>query len=161
MRSLCRDAISVNIPQKLADSDYRQARSGPWKPSELPSPYSRTSSLTVFRFPSAAAVFATAAQRFYDQLSQDEKENFQSLDNPSDMIASIEQHIIVLKSQGSRTARLLNCCRKIEQFSKAMEPFFKIVDMFISSHPDWAAIVWGAIRMVFQVGMSLLFLLSN
>lgn len=94
-------------------------------------------------------MFATASQRFYNELSDEDKQEFQTLDNPSDMIASIEQHIADLNSQ--RTSKLLAACRKIDQFGTAMQPFFKIVDILVSSHPDWAAIAWGAIRMVFQV----------
>jgi hypothetical protein len=97
-------------------------------------------------------VFATAAKRFYDELSEEDKQNFRRLDDPGDMIASIRQHVVQLNSQ--RTSKLLNACQKIEQFSKAMEPFFKIIDLFVSSHSDWAAIVWGAIRLVFQVSIS-------
>jgi hypothetical protein len=99
--------------------------------------------------PSASAVFETTAKRFLDDLSEEDKMSFQTLDNAEDMVVSIEQYVMQLKSQ--RTSRLLDACNKISQFSKNLEPFFKIVDIFISSHPDWAAIAWGAIRMVFQV----------
>lgn len=84
-----------------------------------------------------------------NELSEDDRVAFQALDTAEDMVGSIEQYIEHLNSQ--RTSRLLGACKKISQFGKAIEPFFKIIDIFISSHPDWAAIFWGAIRMVFQV----------
>jgi hypothetical protein len=65
------------------------------------------------------------------------------------MITLIERQIKNLSSH--RTSRLLEACKKIQQFGKAMSPFFNITDIFVSSHPDWAAIAWGAIRLVFQV----------
>jgi len=102
---------------------------------------------------SAESVFMTAAKRFQDNLPEDDKPDFQILDTPQEMIASIEQHVMNLNSP--RTTRLLDACKKIEQFSKTMTPFFNIVDIFVSSHPDWAAVVWGAIRLVFQVSTSI------
>jgi hypothetical protein len=96
-------------------------------------------------------VFAAAATRFLADLSEEDKKSFQTLDNAGDMVVSIEQHIMHLNSP--RTSRLQDACKKISRFGQALEPFFNIVDIFISSHPEWAAIVWGAIRMVFQVGL--------
>lgn len=98
---------------------------------------------------SAQAVFATAAERFKLGLSEEDKQNFQFTNNAEDMIDSVEQYIKRLNSH--RTSRLLDACKKINEFGKAMEPFFNIVNIFVSSHPEWAAIAWGAIRMVFQV----------
>ncbi|KAM3064767.1 hypothetical protein ACMFMF_011762 [Clarireedia jacksonii] len=68
------------------------------------------------------------------------------------MMTLIERQTAKLKTH--RTSRLLKACEKIQYFSKAMSPFFKITDIFVSSHPDWAAIVWGAIRLVFQLSMN-------
>ncbi|PVH88665.1 hypothetical protein DL98DRAFT_648024 [Cadophora sp. DSE1049] len=98
---------------------------------------------------SAEAVFTAAAKRFYDELPEGEKDSFQRLDNFTDMIDSIEQQI--RSNNSPRTARLLNACKKIDQFGKSMEPFFKIVGIFVSSHPEWTALFWGAIRLVFQL----------
>jgi hypothetical protein len=94
-------------------------------------------------------VFATAAERFKEQLTLEDRINFEMIGNAEEMITSIETQIGNLNSH--RTSRLLEACKKIDRFGKAMSPFFKITDIFVSSHPDWAAIVWGAIRLVFQV----------
>ena len=100
------------------------------------------------RLPTDQAVFATAAKRFYDELPEEDKRQFQAFEDPRQMIASVEQHIKSLNS--GRTSRLLDAYQKIEKFSLAMKPFFEITNIFVSSHPDWAAIAWGAIRLVFQ-----------
>jgi hypothetical protein len=105
------------------------------------------------RFPATETIFATTAQRFYDELSEEDKANFQSIEDPEEMIISIKHYIG--QQNSPHTTRLLRVCQKIDTFRKAMEPFFRVIDIFVSSHPDWAAIVWGAIRLVFQVCLSI------
>lgn len=34
-----------------------------------------------------------------------------------------------------------------------LEPYFKVVGIFVSSRPEWAALAWGAIRLVLQVSL--------
>ncbi|KAF8852440.1 hypothetical protein BDZ45DRAFT_730184 [Acephala macrosclerotiorum] len=101
------------------------------------------------RYRSAEAVFATAAKRFYDELPNEDREIFQTLDNAEDMVASIEQHIVQLNSH--RTSRLLEACKKLDHFRKSMDPFFEVVNIFVSTHPEWSGIAWGAVRLVFQL----------
>ena len=121
----------LEIVSEWADYDINLHawKPGEHKPSRLLEP-----SLIIHRSPSAEAVFATAAKRFYDELPDEDKQIFRRLDDPEDMIASIQQHVAQLNSQW--TSRLLDACRKIEQFSKAIGHFFKIIDIFVSSHPD-------------------------
>lgn len=65
------------------------------------------------------------------------------------MIAALETQILSLSSP--KQSRLLKACRKVSDFAKSLEPFFKTVDLFVSSHPDWAAIAWGLVHLVFTV----------
>ena len=67
------------------------------------------------------------------------------------MIKDLQEHI-ERHSKGKRS-RLLAACSRIESFHMAIEPYFKVVDIVVSSHPDWAAIVWGAVRLVFTVSV--------
>jgi hypothetical protein len=112
--------------------------------------YFRSSLTTACRYQSAEALFVTAAQRFYDELSEEDRAVFQTLDKAEDMVTSIEQHIVQLNSH--RTSRLLDACKKVDHFRKSMEPFFEVVNIFVSTQPEWAGIAWGAVRLVFQVG---------
>jgi hypothetical protein len=105
------------------------------------------------RFPAAQAVFDAAAKRFYDALSEVDKTAFQKISDPEEMVESIKQRIQQQNSQ--RTTRLLKICEKIALFGQLMKQYFKIVDTFVSSHPNWAAIVWGAVLLVFQVRLSI------
>jgi hypothetical protein len=54
-------------------------------------------------------------------------------------------------SSGEKRERLLKFCSKIDQFVQKIEPFFKTIDIFVSTHPEWAGIAWGAMRLLFQV----------
>ena len=67
------------------------------------------------------------------------------------MIRDLQEHI-KQHSKGKRS-RLLAACTRIESFRGAIEPYFKVVDIVVSSHPEWAAIVWGAVRLVFTVSV--------
>jgi hypothetical protein len=48
-------------------------------------------------------------------------------------------------------SRLSEAAKKISSIGNAMEPYFNVVDIFISSHPEWAGLLWVAVRLVFQV----------
>ena len=67
------------------------------------------------------------------------------------MIKDLQEHI-KRHSKGKRS-RLLAACSRIESFRGAIEPYFKVVDIVVSSHPEWAALVWGAVRLVFTVSV--------
>jgi hypothetical protein len=42
-------------------------------------------------------------------------------------------------------------CQAIDKFSRTMKPYFDVVDTLVSSHPEYAAILWGAVKLVCQV----------
>jgi hypothetical protein len=71
------------------------------------------------------------------------------------MVTLIKEHIKSLRTE--RESKLLDACKKIDRFGKALEPFFKILEIFVSSDPNWAATFWGAIRMVFLVSVTIIF----
>ena len=39
----------------------------------------------------------------------------------------------------------------VKSFSDALEPYFESLGILVQSHPEYAALVWGAFRLVFQV----------
>jgi hypothetical protein len=97
----------------------------------------------------AHATFVTATQEFIDSLPDGAKSRFQRVDNPEAMVISIQDYIKLLESQDK--SRLLRACTKIVKLGNVLKPYFQVVDIFESSHPDWAGIAWGAVRLVFQV----------
>ena len=63
------------------------------------------------------------------------------------MITDLETHCRTLKEK----RKLLASCEAISSFAKGWSPFFDIINLFVSSHPEFAGIAWGAIRLVFLV----------
>jgi hypothetical protein len=53
------------------------------------------------------------------------------------------------KSKGA--ARILTT---IARFAASFDPYLKVVDVLVSSNPEYAALCWGALRLVLQVRYS-------
>ena len=94
-------------------------------------------------------VFRTAANDFRARLSEEQRADFQLYNDPIEMIEGLQEHF-KKHSEGKRS-RLLAGCRKVDAFCKTVEPYFRVIDILVSSHPEYAAIVWGAVRLVFLV----------
>jgi hypothetical protein len=98
------------------------------------------------------SVFAAAIDSFRGNLSKSDEENFQSFDTPDAMIKNLRDRLSqATKNDRGKTSRLLTACTKVDTFCKSLEPYFEAVSILVSSHPDWAAIAWGVIRLVFIV----------
>jgi hypothetical protein len=48
---------------------------------------------------------------------------------------------------------MARCLRGVSALATMLGPFFEVVNLFVSSHPEFAAIAWGAIRLVFVVSL--------
>ncbi|RYP22720.1 hypothetical protein DL765_001570 [Monosporascus sp. GIB2] len=57
------------------------------------------------------------------------------------------QHLDIITRNGASSK---TCISVVQKFGNRLEPFFKIVEIFISSNPDIAALVWGSIRFVLK-----------
>jgi len=64
------------------------------------------------------------------------------------MLAVINQQA---KDHPIHGSRLTACCKKISSLATKLDPFFDVVNIFVSTHPEYMGIAWGAIRLVFQV----------
>ena len=96
---------------------------------------------------SALTIFATSIENFQNALSQHDQQRFRRYDHASAMVRDLEAHC--KKLEGGR--KLLATCKVIDRFAKVWSPFFDIIGIFVSSHPEYAAFAWGAIRLVFLV----------
>jgi hypothetical protein len=94
-------------------------------------------------------VFNTSFEDFKDSLSEEDKVAFQTCRTAEELIGSIQAHIAsaTLRYHG----RLLAACKKIDAFGQTLQAYFQVVDIFVSSNPEWAAIAWGALRLIFKV----------
>lgn len=96
-------------------------------------------------------MFAKAYENFRNGLSDEEKEVFTDFANAEALVASIrgfaEQHHI-------NESRITTCCKAVSNAGQRLMPYFRVVDIFVSSHPEYAALLWGAIRLMFELGMN-------
>lgn len=95
----------------------------------------------------AEALFVEASKNFRQALSPIDKSLFKEYDSPTSMIRDLQAKV----KQHQSSKRLPDLCKRIEQLSTSLGPFFDVVNIFISSNPEFSALAWGAIRFVFVV----------
>lgn len=113
-------------------------------------------------FSTPEQIFNTAAADFRSSLASEQREGFQLYRTPAEMIRSLQKHIAT-ESTGKRS-RLLAGCQMIDVGCKKFEPYFGVINILVQAHPEWACLVWGAIRMVFCVSLCMrhfLFLINE
>jgi hypothetical protein len=98
----------------------------------------------------ADAIFANTFQAFHNTLTDDQKELFVPYTNAQSMIESVESQ---MKRHPVHDTRLTACVARLNAFAQGFAPFCEIIDIIVSSHPEYAGLVWGAIRLVFVVSM--------
>ncbi|KAK8074416.1 hypothetical protein PG997_009079 [Apiospora hydei] len=96
-----------------------------------------------------SAEFQAAKEGFLDTLSAAERSQFSALCNQ----ASPEQLLDSIKpfSQRFKKERWAKVLSKIRGFTEALRPYVDVIGTVVSSHPEVAAIVWGAFRFVLQM----------
>lgn len=107
----------------------------------------------------AEDVFIKARDSFLSSLSTDERQLF----TPCPSKEEFEKALGELEVMTRRTDKRNKWMKVMRNFISLLEPYFKLVDIFVSSNPHYAAIVWGSIRVVFQVLVSTfsIFLLTS
>jgi hypothetical protein len=94
------------------------------------------------------SLFKAACEQFRASLSEKQRQIFKEYPDAISMLDAIrgqaEQH-------PTHKALLARCCKKIFALSTMMEPYFEVINLFVSSHPEFAGIAWGALRLVFVV----------
>ena len=86
---------------------------------------------------------------FLASLPEKEKLSFfaPSCASADDIVKEIKNlDIITRRGSSSKT-----CISMVQKLGDRLEPFFKIVEIFVSSKPEVAALVWGSVRFVFKV----------
>jgi hypothetical protein len=99
------------------------------------------------RYADSYEVFDQAIKSFRASLSDSERSIFVEYAKPTDMITNIKMHCD--KSRKSR--KLAPLCERIHRFSESFAPFFDIINIFVQSNPEYSAVPWGALRLVFMV----------
>ncbi|KAF5006337.1 hypothetical protein FDECE_7265 [Fusarium decemcellulare] len=94
-------------------------------------------------------IFRDACQEFRDALTEKDKTVFKELPDATSMLKAIHQHV---ESHPVHSSALTRCCRGINSLANRLSPYFDVANLFVSSHPEFAAIAWGSVRLVFVLG---------
>ena len=100
---------------------------------------------------SPESIFETACKEFRASLSKSQLDVFASFPDARSMLTSIEQQA---NTHPTHKSALTRCCHKIEKISNRLSPFMRVIDLMVSSHPEFAAIAWGSLSLVFTVSNS-------
>lgn len=122
-------------------------------PSPQPPPVSSLSTGGTFTGPTIPA-FKDAYNRFCNSLPKEELKLYAPCATSEDVINAIlklQEHVRQRQKQ-----RLIQSVSKVALVATSFEQFFKVIDIMIQSNPTHAALIWGALRFVLQVGVHLL-----
>jgi hypothetical protein len=93
--------------------------------------------------------FDDARDQFLQSLSEKDRLRYSPCASADDLFDGLKKLDVLSKqSQRKRGARFLS---SIKLFNDRLQPYFEVVNIFIQSNPKYAAIVWGALRLVLQV----------
>jgi len=91
--------------------------------------------------------FDHARDAFLASLSEKDRKLYSPCASSSELLAGIGKLEAITK-QKTRGRKHLQAIR---EFSDNLAPYFRLVDIFVSSNPQYAALCWGAVRLVLQV----------
>lgn len=93
------------------------------------------------------AVFRSAQHEFLAALSEKERSQFSGCASVQDLLSSLEKFDVISKAK----RRGLPLLGRIKSLSNNLGPYFKVMEILCSSHPEWASIAYGAFRFILQV----------
>lgn len=97
------------------------------------------------------APFDVAYDSFIQSLPTHERQLYAPCASAGDLIASVQKLDVLTRSrQRQRTSQLLG---GVKTFVDRLQAYFGIVDTVIQCDPHYAAIVWGALKLVLVVSM--------
>jgi len=95
--------------------------------------------------PTPSDPFAEAYHSFLKSLSEKDRQQFSKCTSPEALKKDIFSLQIVAKDKTRKWETRIN------SFINTLQPYFRVVDTLVSSNPEYAAIAWGAVKLVFQV----------
>ena len=90
--------------------------------------------------------FELALKEFRASLAPQEQSIFTQCHSADELIRHVE-NLGSLK----RVHRRGKFIQRISQFSKSLSHYFDVIGILVQSHPEFAALAWGAFRLVLQV----------
>lgn len=91
--------------------------------------------------------FEQARDEFLSSLAEEDRVYYSPCASATDLETSVKG-LSCFVEQRLPNNRILDA---IKRLNEGLEPYFKVVEILISSHPECAALVWGSLRLIFQV----------
>ncbi|KAI1325265.1 hypothetical protein F5Y16DRAFT_378365 [Xylariaceae sp. FL0255] len=93
------------------------------------------------------ALFLKARDTFLLSVSASERQLYSKCSSSDELLKELESFAHLKNSHG----RWSRCFKRIQKFTDHLTPYFEVMELFVSSHPEWAAIAWGALRLILQL----------
>lgn len=93
--------------------------------------------------------FDNAYKSFYKSLPEKDQVLFAPCASAEDLTKGLEKLSCLAKLRQKRSGFL----SRIAEFAKALQPYLNIVDILVSSNPQYTALVWGSLRLILQVNV--------
>lgn len=97
---------------------------------------------------SPAEIFRAASERFQSSLSDEQRSMFVAHPSSASMLQAMQDFAASRAGDRPLLERILV---RIERVSTRLRPFFQVIEIFVSSRPEYAAIAWGSIRLIFML----------
>jgi len=94
--------------------------------------------------------FDNAFRNFLDSLPEPQRQRYSPCASSQDLLDGLEK----LKSLSKKyeSIRFSRIVASIQRVNDGFRPYFEAVGLVIQSHPEYAAIFWGSLRLILQVG---------
>jgi len=92
--------------------------------------------------------FLQAQEEFLRSISEADRSRFLKCPSAVELLTDVKKLAAAIPKKHRQTTKVLN---SIHSFTNNLEPYFEVVGILVSSHPDVAAIAWGAFRLILQV----------
>jgi hypothetical protein len=92
--------------------------------------------------------FDNAYKSFYESLEEKNQMSFAPCASAQDLRDGLKRLSSLAKLHQKKSFLL-----RISAFTENLQPYLNIVDVMIQSNPQYTALVWGALRFVFQVSL--------
>lgn len=90
--------------------------------------------------------FELAIDQFHTSLAPKERSLFLKCNSADELLSTVENLEIVKKSRDSSSV-----VRRVKAFNNSLGHYFAVIDIVVQSQPEYAALAWGAVRLVLQV----------
>ncbi|KAJ9303293.1 hypothetical protein DTO271G3_667 [Paecilomyces variotii] len=95
-------------------------------------------------------IFQEAFSLFVGSLSEDEQKNLQIYQSAEAMTIAIRNQV-EKESNHYRKRKLGKCMDAFQEFGQNVKQYFAVVDIFVQTNPQYAGLIWGALRLLFQI----------